>query len=167
MTQPLDLSALSAPEIRAAIIEGDFSAREVAEASLARIESIDAKVHAFNEVTPELAFAAADRIDDMVRSGAGPLELPPLAGVPVGFKDNMNLVGTKTTCSSRILENYQSVYDCTAVAKMLEAGVVPLGKLNMDEFAFGSSTENSAFGPTRNPWDLERVPGGSDRKSVV
>ena len=167
MTQPLELSALSARQIRAGIIEGDFSACEAAQAALTRIESLDAKVHAFNEVTPELAFAAADRIDDMVRSGAGPLELPPLAGVPVGFKDNMNLVGTKTTCSSRILENYRSVYDCTAVAKMLEAGVLPMGKLNMDEFAFGSSTENSAFGPTRNPWDLERVPGGSSGGSAA
>lgn len=167
MTAQVDLSALSAPELRAGIIEGDFSAREVAESALARIDALDADVHAFNQVTPELAFAAADRVDDMVRSGAGPLELPPLSGVPVAFKDNMNLIGTNTTCSSRILENYQSVYDCTAVAKMIEAGVVPIGKLNMDEFAFGSSTENSAFGPTHNPWDLNRVPGGSSGGSAA
>ncbi len=167
MTDSLDLSLVSAPEIRAGIIDGDFSAREVAESAFARIDALDAGVHAFNEVTPDLAFAAADRIDDMVRSGAGPLELPALAGVPVGFKDNMNLVGTKTTCSSRILENYRSVYDCTAVSKMLEAGALPIGKLNMDEFAFGSSTENSAFGPTHNPWDLDRVPGGSSGGSAA
>jgi len=167
VTGHIDLSALRAPELRAGIITGDFSAREAAESAFARIEALDGEVHAFNQVTPELAFAAADRVDDMVRSGAGPLELPPLAGVPVAFKDNMNLVGTRTTCSSRILENYQSVYDCTAVAKMIEAGVVPIGKLNMDEFAFGSSTENSAFGPTHNPWDLERVPGGSSGGSAA
>jgi len=167
VTHHIDLSALSAPEVRFGIINGDFSAREAAESAIARIEALDGSVHAFNEVTPELAFEAADRVDDMVRSGAGPLELPPLAGVPAAFKDNMNLLGTHTTCSSRILENYKSVYDCTAVAKMIEAGVVPIGKLNMDEFAFGSSTENSAFGPTRNPWDFDCVPGGSSGGSAA
>jgi len=163
----IDLSKLDARGIRDGILCGDFSAREAAESALARIEALDGAIHAFNQVTPELAFKAADRVDDMVQSGASPDELPPLAGVPVAFKDNMNLMGTKTTCSSRILESYQSVYDCTAVARMLHAGVTPIGKLNMDEFAFGSSTENSAFGPTHNPWDLDRVPGGSSGGSAA
>jgi len=163
----IDLSALSASEIRDAIIRGDFSARDAADAAFARIDALDGEIHAFNQTTPELAYAAADRVDDMVRCGAGPMELPPLAGVPAAFKDNMNLMGTNTTCSSRILENYQSVYNCTAVGRMLEAGVVPVGKLNMDEFAFGSSTENSAFGPTKNPWDTSRVPGGSSGGSAA
>lgn len=163
----VDTSTMTASEIRHAIIVGDFSAREAAESALARIAEIDGRVHAFNQVTPELALDAADRVDEMVRCGASPSELPLLAGVPVAFKDNMNLVGTKTTCSSKILSGYESVYDCTAVRRMIDAGSVPLGKLNMDEFAFGSSTENSAFGPTHNPWDLERVPGGSSGGSAA
>lgn len=163
----LDTSTYTAVEIHDGIIRGDFSAREVAESALSRIEVLDGAVHAFNQVTPELALEAADVVDAMVRSGASPDELPPLAGVPGAFKDNMNLVGTKTTCSSRILAGYESVYDCTAVRRLLDAGVLPLGKLNMDEFAFGSSTENSAFGPTHNPWDLDRVPGGSSGGSAA
>jgi aspartyl-tRNA(Asn)/glutamyl-tRNA(Gln) amidotransferase subunit A len=159
-----DLSLLTAHEIREGITERRFTATEMVEASLARITAVEGDVHAFNQITPGLAFAAAARIDAMAQAGA---ELPPLAGVPAAFKDNMNLRGTNTTCSSRILEDYESVYDCTAVRRMLGAGVLPIGKCNMDEFAFGSSTENSAFGPTRNPWDLERVPGGSSGGSAA
>lgn len=158
------LMRLSAVQLRDAIARREVSAREVAEAALAQIEALEPHVHAFNQVTPELAFAAADRVDEKVAAGE---ELPPLAGVPTGIKDNMNLLGTRTTCSSRILENYESVYTCTAVQRLLDAGAVPIGKCNMDEFAFGSSTENSAFGPTRNPWDLERVPGGSSGGSAA
>jgi aspartyl-tRNA(Asn)/glutamyl-tRNA(Gln) amidotransferase subunit A len=91
----------------------------------------------------------------------------PLAGVPVGYKDNMNLTGTHTTCSSNMLRNFVSPYTATCVERTLRAGVLPIGKLNMDEFAFGSSTETSAFGPTHNPWDLERVPGGSSGGSAA
>lgn len=167
MSSVVDLSTLTASQIRSAILRGDLSAREVAESALARIEALEPQINAFTQVTPELALRAADAIDEQVRSGASSDELPPLAGVPVAFKDNMNLVGTRTTCASRILSTYQSVYDCTAAARLLQAGCVPLGKLNMDEFAFGSSTENSAIGPTRNPWDLERVPGGSSGGSAA
>jgi aspartyl-tRNA(Asn)/glutamyl-tRNA(Gln) amidotransferase subunit A len=104
----------------------------------------------------------------MPRSADGTFdELGPLAGMPAAFKDNMNLKGTHTTCSSHMLENYVSPYDATCVAKTIEAGAIPLGKLNMDEFAFGSSTETSAFGVTRNPWDIERVPGGSSGGSAA
>lgn len=93
--------------------------------------------------------------------------LPLLAGVPLAIKDNMNLVGTRTTCASRMLENYESVYTATCVERMLQAGCLPMGKANMDEFAFGSSTESSAFHRTNNPWDTERVPGGSSGGSAA
>ncbi|PKQ37350.1 MAG: Asp-tRNA(Asn)/Glu-tRNA(Gln) amidotransferase GatCAB subunit A [Actinobacteria bacterium HGW-Actinobacteria-1] len=160
----LDVSKLSARAIRDGIAAREFSAQEVADATYARIDAVEGPVHAFNELTPELAREAAARVDAMVAAGE---ELPPLAGVPAGLKDNMNLVGTHTTCSAKILEGFQSPYDCTAVRRLLNAGALPIGKCNMDEFAFGSSTENSAFGVTHNPWDLSRVPGGSSGGSAA
>jgi aspartyl-tRNA(Asn)/glutamyl-tRNA(Gln) amidotransferase subunit A len=168
----IDLSKLSVRTIRDGLASKTWSAREITQASLDRIAATDESLHAFNQVTPELALAAADAVDARVaeiEAAGGDLaaELPPLAGVPTAFKDNMNLRGTRTTCSSKILSNYESVYDCTAVRRMLDAGAVPLGKCNMDEFAFGSSTENSATGPSHNPWDLDRVPGGSSGGSAV
>lgn len=167
-----EYTRLRAAEIRACIAAGDFSAKEVAEASFRTIEATDGVIGAFNQLTLDLAFAAAEKIDrarsQAVRSGGDPgVLLPPLAGVPAGLKDNMNLIGTRTTCSSRILEGYESVYDCTAARRLIDAGALPVGKCNMDEFAFGSSTENSAFHLTRNPWDLERVPGGSSGGSAA
>ncbi len=160
----IDLSRLSATQIRDGIVDKLFTAREVTDAAIERIGVLDRQIHAFNQVTKQLAYAAAERIDDAVASG---LVLPALAGVPVAFKDNMYLTGTRTTCSSRMLENNESVYDCTAVHRLLEAGTIPLGKCNLDEFAFGSSTEYSAFGPTRNPWNPEAVPGGSSGGSAA
>ena len=151
---------LSVAQIQAGLTAKEFSAKEVAESSLARIASADKAVHAFLETTEEAALAAAARVDAAIAAG-DIAQAGPLAGVPVAFKDNMNLEGTHTTCSSRMLENYVSPYTATCVSKIIEAGGIPLGKLNMDEFAFGSSTETSAFGRTFNPWDLERVPGGS------
>jgi len=160
----LDLSALSARDVRDGVARGSFSAREAAEGAYARIEALEDDVHAFLQLTPELAFQAADAVDAARAAGE---ELPPLAGVPAGIKDNMNLIGTRTTAGSRILGTYESVYDCTAVRRLLDSGALPIGKCNLDEFAFGSSTENSAYGPTRNPWDLERVPGGSSGGSAA
>ncbi len=161
-----ELTGLGVAGIHAGIAEGKFSAREVTQAYLSRIEALDGNVHAFLEVTPEAALAAADAID--AARAAGSFEAcGALAGVPVGYKDNMNLKGTHTTCASRMLESYVSPYTATCVERTLTAGAVPLGKLNMDEFAFGSSTETSAFGPTYNPWDLERVPGGSSGGSAA
>ena len=148
-------------------MNGEFSAQEVAEQSLARIAEKDDEIHAFLETTDEAALDAAEKIDMVLESGIDLADIGPLAGVPVAYKDNMNLKGTHTTCSSRMLENYVSPFTATSVRNTLEAGAIPLGKLNMDEFAFGSSTETSAFGPTRNPWDLERVPGGSSGGSAA
>ena len=160
------LSDLTVKEIQTGLVSKEFSAEEVAKESLARIESADKKVHAFLEVTSEAALSAAQRVDSAIASGTFG-EMGPLAGVPVAFKDNMNFEGTHTTCSSRMLESYVSPYTATCVDNIIQAGGIPLGKLNMDEFAFGSSTETSAFGCTYNPWDLERVPGGSSGGSAA
>ena len=159
-----DIDALSAAQIAAGVAAGDFSAREVAQAALANVESREGDVHAFLEVSSELALQAADAIDAKRAAGE---QLPPMAGVPCAFKDNMHLVGTRCTCASRMLENYQSAFTATAVQRMLDAGCIPVGKTNMDEFAFGSSTESSAFGPTCNPRDLGCVPGGSSGGSAA
>ena len=159
-----DIDALSAAQIAAGVAAGDFSAREVAQAALAHVESREGDVHAFLEVSSELALQAADAIDAKRAAGE---QLPPMAGVPCAFKDNMHLVGTRCTCASRMLENYQSTFTATAVQRMLDAGCIPVGKTNMDEFAFGSSTESSAFGPTCNPRDLGCVPGGSSGGSAA
>lgn len=153
-------------EIQAGLASKEFSAREIAEQSLSRIKECDQKVHAFLEITEQMALEAAKRVDAAVAVGTL-ADAGVLAGVPVAFKDNMNLAGTRTTCSSRMLEDYVSPYTATCVQRVIDAGGIPLGKLNMDEFAFGSSTETSAFGCTYNPWDLERVPGGSSGGSAA
>lgn len=156
----------SVAEIQAGLAAGEFSATEIAKASLERVAATDKAVHAYLEVTEAAALEAAARIDAAIVDG-DLTQVGPLAGVPVAFKDNMNLKGTHTTCSSHMLENYVSPYTATCVSRIIEAGGIPLGKLNMDEFAFGSSTETSAFGRTFNPWDTTRVPGGSSGGSAA
>ncbi|WP_165248405.1 Asp-tRNA(Asn)/Glu-tRNA(Gln) amidotransferase subunit GatA [Adlercreutzia sp. ZJ141] len=165
MTQT-SFASMGVRELQAGLATKQFSAREIAEQSFACIEANDASVHAFLETTEALAYEAAARIDAAVAAN-DLASCGPLAGVPVAFKDNMNLIGTHTTCSSRMLEGYVSPYTATCVQNIIDAGGIPLGKLNMDEFAFGSSTETSAFGRTCNPWDLERVPGGSSGGSAA
>ncbi|MCR5583200.1 MAG: Asp-tRNA(Asn)/Glu-tRNA(Gln) amidotransferase GatCAB subunit A, partial [Eggerthellaceae bacterium] len=162
----MSFSSMNIAEIQAGLRAGEFSAREIADSSFERIERVDAQVNAFLEVTADAARQAASDVDAAIAAGTFD-ELGPLAGVPVAFKDNMNQLGTHTTCSSRMLENYVSPYTATCVQRVLDAGGLPLGKLNMDEFAFGSSTETSAFGTTKNPWDLQRVPGGSSGGSAA
>ncbi|MGI6045782.1 MAG: Asp-tRNA(Asn)/Glu-tRNA(Gln) amidotransferase subunit GatA [Eggerthellaceae bacterium] len=153
-------------EIRRGLLSKDFSAADIARDAFERIEKYDGQLNCFIELTQDMAFRQASEIDKAIADGKGE-ELGPLLGVPIGFKDNMNLEGTHTTCASKMLENYLSPYTATCVKRSLEAGGIPLGKLNMDEFAFGSSTETSVFGPTKNPWDLDRVPGGSSGGSAA
>ena len=159
-----NLDQLSAAQVAAGVASGEFSAVDVARASLAAIDAREPEVQAFLEVSADLALAAAEATDAARAAGE---KLGPLAGVPVAFKDNMHLIGTRTTCASKMLENYESTFTATCVQRMLDAGATPMGKANMDEFAFGSSTESSAFHRTNNPWDTERVPGGSSGGSAA
>jgi aspartyl-tRNA(Asn)/glutamyl-tRNA(Gln) amidotransferase subunit A len=154
----------SIAQIRQAILNGDRTAREITQSYLDRIEAIEPKLRSFITLTPELALAQADRIDQLRHAGA---ELPPLAGVPIAIKDNMCTQGIRTTCASRSLANFIPPYEATAVGKLAGAGAITVGKTNLDEFAMGSSTENSAFHPTANPWNLACVPGGSSGGSAA
>lgn len=153
----------SAAQIARDVNSGAIGAREVTEAVLAHVDAVDGQVGAYLTPLHAMARDVAARVDERVRGG----EKLPLAGVPLALKDNMCLDGTRTTCGSKILENWVAPYTATAVARMLEAGCVPIGKGNMDEFAMGSSCENSALGVTRNPYDLSRVPGGSSGGSAA
>src|SRR5690606_25670930 len=148
-----DIIRFTAAELADKLTSGEISSREATQAHLDRIAAVDGDVHAFLHVN-EGALAAADAVD--ARRAAGE-ELGSLAGVPLAIKDVLVTTDQPTTSGSKILEGYMSPYDATVVARSRAAGLVPLGKTNMDEFAMGSSTEHSAYGPTRNPWDLDRI----------
>jgi aspartyl-tRNA(Asn)/glutamyl-tRNA(Gln) amidotransferase subunit A len=160
----MNLTSLTIDAARSAVEERQTTAVELAEAHYARIQKEDSQIGAFLTLSKDRALQQADRMDRMAAAGK---PLPALGGVPVGIKDVMSTRGLRTTAGSKSLDNYVPPYDCTAVARMETAGAVVLGKMNCDEFAMGSSNENSAYHPVRNPRDLTRVPGGSSGGSAA
>ncbi len=163
-----ELCNQSVRECLEGMARGDFSSRELTRALIERTEQLEARLHAYITFTPELALKSAEAADQARRAARGEAaSLPPLLGLPLAVKDVLCLQGVRATAGSKILENFIPPFSATAVRRLLEAGIVPLGKTNTDEFAMGSSTENSAYGPSRNPWDTARAPGGSSGGSAA
>jgi len=160
----MDFPRLSAREMRDLAANGEVSPTELVQASLDRIDALDGKIGAFLEVDREGALARARQLQAERVKGKEP---GPLFGVPIGLKDNLSWQGHPLTCASRILEGYTASYNATAVQRLLNAGAIPVGRCNMDEFGFGASTEHSAFQKTHNPWNLDRIPGGSSGGSAA
>lgn len=160
----MNLHYMTAHRLNRMLSAKEISAEELCRSALDRIEKVDSKLKAFVTVTEELALEQAKAVDNRIAAGE---ELPPLAGIPVALKDNLCIDGVRTTCASKMLNNFIPPYNATVVEKILSQGMVVVGKTNMDEFAMGSSSENSGFFPVSNPWDIDRVPGGSSGGSAV
>ncbi|NCO80266.1 Asp-tRNA(Asn)/Glu-tRNA(Gln) amidotransferase subunit GatA [bacterium] len=160
----MELTELTITQAHEGLVKKEFSAFELCQAYLARLEKKDKEISAFLTVTKDSALSQAKKVDDMILEGR---EIPVLAGIPCAIKDNILVEDVRCTVASKILENYIAPYDATVVKKLKEENCLILGKTNLDEFAMGSSTENSAFGSTRNPYDLSRVPGGSSGGSAA
>ena len=151
-------------DLRQKLKSGEVSSKELVQEKINRINELDSTLNSFLTVNTELALCKAELIDNQIASGD---HLPPLSGIPIAIKDNLCTRGIKTTCASKILDNFVPPYESTVTKKLLNAGAIMIGKTNMDEFAMGSSTETSAFGPTLNPWNITKVPGGSSGGSAA
>lgn len=160
----MEIYELTAHELHDLLVSREISASEITKSVLSRIDSVESKVHSFVTVTQEDALKSAAQIDEFIARGE---PIHSLAGIPVAIKDNMCTKGIRTTCSSKMLRNFVPPYDATVVGKLKACGAVMVGKANLDEFAMGSSTENSAFHTTSNPWDTDRVSGGSSGGSAA
>jgi aspartyl-tRNA(Asn)/glutamyl-tRNA(Gln) amidotransferase subunit A len=160
----MEIQAMSAFEIKKGIEEGKFTSEEIIKTLFKRIKEVDPKVEAYITLCEEEAIKSAKIVDEKIKRGEKPGKF---AGVPIAIKDNICTDGLKTTCASKILEDFIPPYDATVIKKLKEEDAIIIGKVNMDEFAMGSSTENSAFMKTKNPWDLQRVPGGSSGGSAA
>ncbi|MCK4244115.1 MAG: Asp-tRNA(Asn)/Glu-tRNA(Gln) amidotransferase subunit GatA [Candidatus Omnitrophica bacterium] len=160
----MNLNKLTAHEIHKLLVKKEISCEEVVSEIFNVIEEKEKRIHAYLSLTKEKALLEAKTIDEKIKRGEA---LLPLEGIPIAIKDNIVICGEPTTCASRILENFISPYDATVIKRLKKNGLIFMGKTNMDEFAFGSSTENSYFGPTHNPYDLQRVPGGSSGGSAA
>jgi len=158
----VDLFSLGIDEARTALDKGEISPVDLTEAVLQRIEAVEGKIGSYVTVSAERARAQAKEAESRLKEGTGQT----LLGIPLAIKDNICTEDVKTTCSSKILENFVPPYESTVTQKLNGQGYILAGKTNLDEFAMGSSTENSAFGRTKNPWDVERVPGGSSGGSA-
>ena len=160
----MELYELTVHELIEKLQKNEVTSSQITKAYFDRIKEKDGQVKAYVSTLEEQAMEKAKQVDEARKEGK---KLGKFAGIPIGIKDNMCITGTRTTCSSKMLENFVAPYDATVIEKLDAEDMIYLGKLNLDEFAMGSSTENSAFFPTHNPWDLSRVPGGSSGGSAA
>ncbi|MBI2594632.1 Asp-tRNA(Asn)/Glu-tRNA(Gln) amidotransferase subunit GatA, partial [Candidatus Curtissbacteria bacterium] len=160
----IDITTLTIKEAAKLLTQKKIKAQELAHSALDRVSALNKKLNCFITISEDLALKQAEKVDTLISNNQ---QLNPLAGIPIALKDIFSTNGIKTTAASKVLENYLPVYDATSVEKLKEANVTIVGKTNLDAWAHGSSGENSDFGPTKNPYDLERVPGGSSSGSAA